>query len=411
VIPQADDAEDVVIGSMITDPSRISDVLDVLEPHGEAKFYKASHGRVYSLVKDLWAKDKPIDLVIVGNLVDSELRQRVIEWVHLVTATSNVAHHAKLVRDAWVAREVIAAGHRLISNSEDPLEALSRELRNADSLVNRDVEREVFTAAELAEELFARIQDPAPEVPGIPAPLSCMPRFVPGRVYVIAGYTAHGKTIAATQVVRHACEQGFSVNFHPLEMSKEDSLKRLIATFGVPYWMLDQEKVEPRFMDELTTAMGVVHGWRLNIVDNPSYLAGDVLRTQRACRSDLIVFDHLHRMRLPGKPGDRRHMLEDQVRDFVNLAKTENVPVVLLAQLSRPGYEDRKPGLTDLRETAIIEQEAAYVAFVWRASDDEGLTSEGEWIVGKNRFGRSGGASRLVFDSKRMVFSEPRSIS
>lgn len=401
-----EDAEQRVLGAMLQNRQAVSDAMDVLEPDGVRKFYRDSDRAVYTACCQLWAAGETPDPVSVGSIVGDDERLRLVALAASVFSTSNVGVAARKVREAWARREVHAAAERLISETGDPLVAVDRELRGLGDLLGG--KKQIVPVGVLAEDLFRRLQDPSDIPPGVPAPLSSMPKFRKGRVYVYGGYTGHGKTILAAQITRKACESGASVTFHALEMTADDMVKRLVSTFGVPYLMLDDERVRNDKWPMVTDAMAAVSSWPLVVEDDPNVTVQDVQRLQRVTKADVVVFDHLHRMRLNGKPGDRRHLLEDACRDFVNLAKTEDCAVVLLAQLSRPGEHERKPVLSDLRETAVIEQEAGVVGFVWRKRGEDGeLGTEGELLIEKNRFGRSGVGFRVSFDPSVMMFRQP----
>jgi len=139
-------------------------------------------------------------------------------------------------------------------------------------------------------------------------------------------------------------------------------------------------------------------------------LSGDVLRYQRAIQSQVVFLDHLHQMEVKSSHGEHRLALNRELRQFVALAKNERVAVVLLAQLNRPsGLSEAmpRPTLRSLKESGAIEENAAYVGFVWRKLDEDGvLMPYAEWIEGKNRFGAVRPPAVLDFDSRKLVFTQ-----
>ena len=414
-VPQSEEAEERVLGAMLVgNQAVIREVLDVLEPLGERKFYRPSFGEIYSVIRGLWSDGKGIDPMLVAERLPEGMRLKLGELVGLVTSTANVGFHAGIVRDKWSRRELVAVGQRLADNSEtatDPLADAERELSDAADLIRRDKKNAVATIGDLTTKLVLDLQSPLEQPPGFAAPLACMPRLIPGRVYVSGAYTGHGKTIVGRMLASSVCEHGGSVTYHSLEMSKEDIRNRFVASYGVPLTQLDQGKIRDDFWPNLLTAGQTMMDWKLRIIDDSSVLSTDVLRYQRGLRSDLIVFDHIHQMEL-GNKGDHRLALNEQLRRFVSIAKSEHVPVVLLAQLRRrdslSGGAFPRPHLKDLKESGAIEENASYVGFVWRHTDDDGVpVTEAEWIVGKDRFGRVAPPSRIMFKPDVMGFSQP----
>lgn len=411
-----EEAEDTVLGAMLVGGDKaIRDVLDVLEPYGERKFFAGKNGRTYAAIRDLWAEGQIIDPLVVAGRVKDVARQRLAELVALTTSTSNVAHHAGIVRDQWARRELVEVGKSLVQAAEeepDPLGVAEAKLAAASDLIRKDKNESVVSIGDLVGSLVTDLQQPREKPNGISPPLPCMPRFYPGEITVIAGYTGHGKTNVGEHIAAHACEQGLSVTFHTLEMSKEILTQRFASRFGVPLGQLRLGQVQPAYWPMLLEAGQRMQNWKLRIIDDSEVLAADIRRYQRALRSDLIIVDHLHEFQLNARSGDHRLALDAQLHQLLALAKGENVPVVLLAQLRRKeslsGTPFPRPHLSDLKESGAIEQKAAYVGFIWRQTDEDGAhLLEAEWIVGKDRNSAVMPPTRLVFVPQSMSYRQP----
>lgn len=240
---------------------------------------------------------------------------------------------------------------------------------------------------------------------GVPTPFSFLPRMMPGRVYVLAGYTKDGKTALAGQFIGEAAEASKRVLLYSIEMAWRDIRDRFIASRGVPYG-----QVQARVIAEglATTcykrALTELALWDVSICDDPAVTPNDIRAYLMQNPADLVVIDHLHRFKFK-----ERRDLEEIMRQIVNLSKEFDVPILLLAQLKRPFGTDKapRPTLSMLRESGMIEAEAAMVSFVFRPRTDEGLRSEedAEYIVAANRFGPEM-LKPLTFDPEHVRFKE-----
>lgn len=406
--PQSEEAEIGVLGAMLESSKSVEAALDVLEPNGEQKFYKPSHGRVYATIRSLWSNGKPVDAVIVGDVLGQDMVPVLASMLVMAAVPNSVPAQARIIREMWVRREAMATLTRALHEVEsgDPLAVVDSSMAEIERLAGGREQDESSTIGDLLHGLVQELQDDEPRE-SFPAPVKCLPRLYPGRVYVFGGYTGHGKSSLGFQWAWHLAENGVPVTVHSLEMSKEDVRDRLVAQQGVPLVQL-QQRPEKRFWDRLLEVGSKAEGFPLAVVDSSTVRAADVLRTQRRVKSRVIFFDHIHQMEVSGKYGDHRLALNRELRQFVNIAKSENVAIVLLAQLNRPQSLSEslpRPTLRSLKETGALEENAAYVGFVWRKVDDDGVpTGYAEWITGKDRFGAVPAPQVMEFDGARQVF-------
>ncbi len=413
------DAEESVLGAMMLTDSAVEAVLTELEPDGERVFYRASHGLIYRAARSLHRARRPVDQITVaalleskGKLADAGGAEHVHQLAVLVPAASNVAHYARIVREQWAKRrvaEMCASYAHDAANGTGSSEALTGILRAALDL-EADLSRgktATSTLADMAFRLEERVKNP-PATAGIAGPFTSYPLLRGSRLYVLGGYTADGKTAAAIQFASIAASRGARVGFATVEMSEEQLFDRMVAGYGVPLRQVEAGRILPPYMDAYRAAIRELVPRNVELIDDPATNASSLARLQRARRYDLLIVDHLHQIVLDGKPDHRRQRLEDEVQGFVTLARTEDVPVLLLAQLSRQtgGKPFPRPTENMLRESGRIEQQAAVVSFVWRHRDERNQpTEDAELIVAKDRFGPVG-AFPLRFHPELMRYEE-----
>lgn len=412
------DAEEHVLAAMIDSPSALQAAIDVLEPEGERKFYLGSHGMLYALVRGLRRNGTAVDWVTVGSAAhDPEVRNRLNVLRGWAGVPANVRHHAEIVRRAWVKR-TLQDKFLTLASSPDDGEAL---LRNAEDEIVRlrthlaPTKKTVVSAAAAAEWFEKKMLDPLGEPEGVKAPFSFLQRLAGSRLYVLGGYQKDGKTVCGVQFVRAAAgEDGLltggeqrraRVGVASLEMSWSQMTDRIVASYGVPYAQAETGGVVGPGRVLAQTAVAQMKQWSVDIIDDPVLDIGGLRRYQRLGGYDLLVVDHLHRFGFT----DRRDM-ERIVQGITNLARDFAIPVVLLAQLSRSGDPKHPfpvPTTSSLRETAVIEQEAAAVWFIYRKRDPEThrRMMESEFIVAANRFGDEG-AFPLWFKPAEVRFDE-----
>lgn len=397
IAPQNLEAEERVLGAMMLSDKAVERSLEVLEPDGDRKFYRRSHGHIYTAARSLHLSAKPVEPVTVipelerlGWLEEAGGKARIHELAAIVPAAGNVKHYAELVREEWARRGVLraleASRKTLLDGaaSTDALAIAERELLGVHSTIELG-RNAVFTGFEVARRFEEAVANPPAEDAGIPGPWHFCPRLMAGRVYVLAGYTAHGKTAVAIQYLRAACEAGASVGYVSLEMSADDLAERMVTAFGVGYKAAQRRIIPTHYQEPYRRALSALGGWKMTILDDPGADATAIHRYARTGGYDLLIIDHLHRF-----DWQERRQLEREIRAITNTARTLGVPVLLLAQLSRAHGQQPfpRPTLASLRETSIIEQEAWAVFFVWRKHDEKALpTTEAEFITAKNRSG------------------------
>lgn len=412
--PQALDAEEMVLGALLISPTKaakVDEVLALLEPE---HFYRESHGLIYAACRELRLEGKPTDPLLVVSELEKRLtlkkaggQKRIVELACLVPAVGTAPHHARLVREAWEKRilaRALDASKEAAMNGHSPDEALQLAERSLLDVRDR-TERgrsSIWRGIDAAHWYEDKLRNPHEEGRGIAVPFQFLPRLQAGRLYVLAGYTSDGKTVLAVQHLRAACSDRKRVGFVTVEMSRQDLTDRIVSCFGVPYLEAVTGRVAPPHRNLAEHAIAEMARWNWEIIDDESITPEALRRYQRIGRYDLLIIDHLHRF-----DWTERRDLERVVRTITNLARAFEIPVLLLAQIRRPGDGHfPRPTLSALRETGVIENEAALVSFVWRKRDErQQRLPESELIIAKNRFGVSDRMYPLHFDGARVRFS------
>lgn len=389
------EAEENVLGAMLISQSACEKALDILEGR---EFYRDTHREIFEAAKAVYERSAGVDVVTVLNeLRDPAVRDHLTELSAMVPAASNVGHWAEIVRETWLARGLVRTGMELQKLGYEREGSIEELIGRADTAVlelSAHLERKrdtVFTGEQLVESYRYKMAHPEDENDGVPGPFPFIAPMKGSRLYVLGGYQADGKTALSLQFLRSACEAGKRVGFLSIEMGRSDLTDRLISTFGIPYQDVRLGRVAPERMEHLEHALKQIEAWDFEVIDDEQVDPASVRRTQRRGKYDLLIIDHLHRV--PVNPRYQREELEAAVRKITNVAREFDVPILLLAQLSRGDMRDPfpRPTMSSLRGSGMIEAEAAMVWFVWRKRDKQQTpTTEAEFVIAKNRHGPLG---------------------
>jgi replicative DNA helicase len=414
VIPQAAEAEESVLGACLYSQAALDVALDRLKPE---YFFRESHSIIFQAMVDMGDGGIPTDSVTVKSylaekgLLDSAGGPvRLEELIALAPATANVGHYAKLVRDAWRKRLVLRHATEIANNIEtmsadDAVAALDSAALTVEAQTEERHEL-VVDIKELVTSKRYFMEHPQAEVVGVPSPFSFITNLVGGRLYVLSGYMKDGKTASFLQFAAAAAEAGDSVGIVSAEMSKTDLFDRWACQrTGLDYWKIKNPwLLDMQEREILEQALAEMESWPVDVIDDESVNPAKLRRYQRAGKYSLLGVDHLHRFRWKD-----RHDLENQVKSITNVAREFEVPLILLAQLSRAGDYAKPfpvPSMRQLRETAMLEAEASAVWFVYRERDDNHVqTSRAQFIVAANRYGKAD-SYPLYFDDKSQTFRE-----
>lgn len=423
VPPQDLDAERAALGGMLIDPEAITQVLELIVAED---FYQEGHREVYRAVLHLFELRFPIDLVTVtARLRELQRLDAIGGAAYLasltdhVPTTANLTHYARIVHQQGMRRRLITAATEVVKlgydTSEIPIDDL---LDRAEQLIfdiaQQKIRKSFFPIREVVKESFKAIErryELRQPITGVPTGFVDLDRLTsglnPSDLIIVAGRPSTGKTAFALAMVAHAAiEAGTPSAIFSLEMSKEQLVQRLLCSIA----KVDSNRLRGGFLAEsdwpkLTRAAGQLSDAQIYIDDtaaiNVLEMRAKCRRLQREKGMGLIIVDYLQLMRGVGRPESREREISEISRSLKALAKELHVPVVALSQLNRAleTRQDKRPMMSDLRESGSLEQDADVICFVYRdemynrESPDVGIA---EIIVGKQRNGPTG-VARLVF--------------
>ena len=434
VPPQNLDAEESVLGAMMLAPGAIAAVSEVLEHDGRA-FYRESHAKIYRGALALYAKGEPVDAITLVDELDErgELdavggREKIHELAALVPASANARHYAQIVRETAILRGLIHAGGEIARLGwERPGEAT--ELVDQAEQILFDLSQERATGEfshieQLLKESFERITalyELGADVTGVPSGFRDLDRltsgFQEGNLIIVAarpgmGKSALGLGIAANVAVRHARP----VALFTLEMSKAEVTQRLMCSEAkVELHRLRTGRLASDDWPRLTTACDRLAKAPIYVDDTGSITMLDIRSKVRRLKSKhpelgLIVVDYLQLMTSGTNAENRVQEVSQISRALKILARDVDIPVVAMSQLSRAVEQrhDKRPILSDLRESGSLEQDADIVCFIYRDdyyNEDSPDPGVAEVIVSKHRNGPTDKV-KLSFISQYAKFAD-----
>ncbi|HSO02611.1 MAG TPA: replicative DNA helicase, partial [Gaiellaceae bacterium] len=415
VPPQNLEAEESVLGAMLLSPVAVGTVSEILDA---ADFYRESHAKVYRGALALWAKGEPVDAITLvdsleerGELEQVGGRARIHELAALVPATANAAHYARIVREMATLRGLVRAGSEIARlGQERPGETtdlVDRAEQIVFDLAQQRVTSDFAHIEGLLKESFERIMhlyEAGADVTGIPTGFKELDKltsgFQPGNLIVIAARPSMGKSALALQMAQNlAVRNDIPVALFTLEMSKSEVTQRMMCSEAkVESQSLRTGKLKPEDWPRLTAACDKLMKAPIWVDDTGSITMMEIRSKARRLKSrepnlGLIIVDYLQLMTSGSNSENRVQEVSQISRSLKVLARDLEVPIVALSQLSRAVEQrhDKRPILSDLRESGSIEQDADLVGFVYRdeyyngeESDSQGIA---ELILAKHRNG------------------------
>lgn len=415
VMPQNIEAEQSVLGSMLIDKNAIAEAAEIL--NGE-DFYKDVHKTIFSVIKELYQKDIPVDMITLVDYLKSKDKLEAVGGITYITeistsipSTANLSSYINIVKDKSTLR-------RLIRSSTEIIEASYRKQDKVEDIIDL-AEKKIFNISEqrstsdfepmsaVLERGFLEIEkifNNRGQLTGVGSGFKALDEkttgFQKGDMVLIAARPSMGKTTFALNIAQNAAiRQGKHVAIFSLEMSKEQlAYKLLCAEANVDMVRLRNGDLDDRDWENIARASGPLAEAKIFIDDTAGI---SVMEMRSKCRRlkmehgiDLILIDYLQLM--SGSNSESRQQEVSEIsRNIKAIAKEMQCPVIALSQLSRAPEQraDHRPMLSDLRESGSIEQDADLVMFLYREyyyskeKEDENLA---ECIVAKHRNGEVG---------------------
>ena len=416
-MPHSPQAEQAVLGSMLIDADCVKDVMDQLQTQD---FYLRTNRDIFETIYQMFVYSKPIDGVTVAGEMEKngksneQTRSYLVQLMEVTPTSANVMEYVRIVQEKSLMRQVAFAAGSITTmvqqgtgSASDMLEAAEQRIyairrgRSAQGMV--PVSMVLGDVMSQLAELSAR---GGKSVPGLSTGLSAVDAKINGMnksdLLLLAARPGMGKTSMALNVALSAArESGKTVAIFSLEMSKEQLVTRLIASEGlVENQRLITGNLRESDWQRIAEAASALSCMDIRIDDNPLLTVADMnAKCRRLDNLGLVVIDYLQLMTSAGGKGysgeNRQQAVSDISRMLKIMAKELQVPVLCLSQLSRANEkrEDKRPMLSDLRESGAIEQDADIVMFLYRDdyyNADTEKHNVAECIVAKNRHGETG---------------------
>ena len=415
--PHSPQAEQAVLGSMLIDPDCIKDVMDKLQPED---FYLRANRDIFETIYHMFIYSRPIDGVTVAGemerngVYNDNTRDYLVQLMDVTPTSANVMEYVKIVLDKSLMRQVAAAAGSITAmvqegngDAGDMLESAEQKVyairrgRSAQNMVTVSM-----VLQDVMNHLAELTASGGKTLPGLSTGLSAVDAKINGLnksdLLLLAARPGMGKTSMALNVALSAAkESGKTVAIFSLEMSREQLVTRLIASEGlVENTRLVTGNLRESDWQRIAEAASSLSRMDIRIDDNPLLTVADMnAKCRRLENLGLVVIDYLQLMTSAGGKGysgeNRQQAVSDISRMLKIMAKELQVPVLCLSQLSRANEkrDDKRPMLSDLRESGAIEQDAAIVLFLYRAdyyNSDSEKRNVAECIVAKNRHGETG---------------------
>nr|WP_295928615.1 replicative DNA helicase [uncultured Dyadobacter sp.] len=420
--PQAIDLEEAVLGALMIEKDALTAVADILRPDS---FYKEAHVRIYTAIVTLFADSEPIDMLTVTSKLRStgELEliggaSYIMELTSKVNSAANIEFHARIISQAYIKRELIKVASEIqrdaFEDTTDVFRLLDKTEQSLFQISESNIKKNYADMGALMRQALAELDQKKNNkdgLTGVPSGFSALDRLTSGwqktELMILAARPGMGKTAFVVSSLRNAAvDFNMPVAIFSLEMSSVQLVNRLISAEAE----IDSEKIRkgslaPHEWEQLHHRIHRLTNAPIYIDDTPAL---SVLELRAKCRRlkaqhdiQMIVIDYLQLMTgdTGGKsPGNREQEIAMISRSLKNLAKELDVPVIALSQLSRAVETrggEKRPQLSDLRESGSIEQDADMVIFLYRPeyygiTEDEAGNSVagiGEVILAKNRAG------------------------
>lgn len=425
VPPHDMDAEKSVIGAILIDKDAIVKVVEFLKPE---HFYKTAHQNIYRAILNLYEKREPTDLITVPgelkklkNLKESGGVSYLSELVQFVPTSANVEYYGKIIKENAIKRFLLSSAaniSELVFKEPDVGELLDKAEQLLYSVSKDNVKQDFVAVRDILEVTFERLDELSKNkgaLRGVPTGLPTLDKMLSGlqkdNLVILAARPSVGKSSFAINIGQHAATKfNTAILVFSLEMGKESLTDRMISAQGdIDNWRIATGNLEPEDFEKYAIASGELAEAPIYIDDTPGLSVLEMRTKARRMQSEvdigLIIVDYLQLAR--AKTSESRVQEVSEIsQGLKNLARELKVPVLALSQLSRAVEQrggDKKPQLSDLRDSGSIEQDADVVMFLYRPNDDD--RENYKLLIAKHRNGPTGEID-LFFKSARTRFYE-----
>ncbi|MEE8127327.1 MAG: replicative DNA helicase [Nitrospinaceae bacterium] len=414
--PYNEEAEQYVLGACFGSGDAFARALEIIELDD---FYKTSHRKIFSAMQFLFEANQPIDILTVadrlrkGDELDDAGGMDYLDFLEgLVPTSAAISHHSRIIREKKVLRDLIETATEIVvssyEDSDDADEILDKAERSIFEISEKRTKRSFYSIREIVKSSFDSIEklfEKPGMVTGVETGFRELDQLTsglqPSDLVIIAGRPSMGKTSLALDIARFAaCKRKVPTAIFSLEMSKEQlGLRMLCAEARVSSVKLRTGFLASSDWPNLTAAAGRISEAPIFIDDSPQLATLDIRARSRRLKAEhslgLVIVDYLQLMHGSRKIESRQLEISEISRGLKGLAKELNVPIIALSQLSRAveNRTDKRPLLSDLRESGSIEQDADVVAFIYREEVYDAETAKAgiaEILIRKQRNGPIG---------------------
>jgi replicative DNA helicase len=382
-LPQNKDAEKSTLGSILLDNKAFIDIAEILDPDD---YYNPLHSEIFSAMKELNREKEPIDTVTLSSKLKNthEIDMYLLELIDFTPTAANAIHYAKIVEGKSRLRKQITGcreAARLAFEGEDPDTVVVEIEKTISSSSNKSISS-IYTFGEVMQSYLKQLENrcgAVGQIPGVPTgwldldiKLGGLQR---GSFYLIGARPSMGKTAFSLNIADFiGIEQNLPVALFSLEMTKEQLMNREFSSRG----LIDANKLKLGTLDEgdwqeVASMLNYIASAPIVVDDTPRNRVIDILAKARRIKNKYgelgaIIIDYLQLITPSSKTGNREQEVAEISRSLKIMAKELNCPVVCLSQLSRQceQRDDKRPRLSDLRESGSIEQDADVVIFLYR---------------------------------------------
>ena len=416
-MPHSLEGEQAVLGSMLIDPECIKDVMDKLQP---GDFYLRQNREIFETIYSMFSYAKPVDGITVaeemqrnGTYDERVTRNYLVQLMEITPTSANVMEYVKIVRDKALMRSVAQAASEITAlvqegtgDATDMLEAAEQKIF---AIRRGQGAKDMVPLRQVLPEVLDRLSEMSESdthLPGLSTGLSAVDAKITGLnksdLLLLAARPGMGKTSFALNIAINVAKSSQkTVAVFSLEMSAEQLVTRLLASEAlVENGRLKTGSLRETDWQKIADAATIMNRLDIRIDDNPMLTVADMnAKCRRLDNLGLVVIDYLQLMTSAGGKGhsgeNRQQVVSDISRMLKIMAKELNVPVICLSQLSRANEkrDDKRPMLSDLRESGTIEQDADIVMFLYRDdyyNEDSEKHNIAECIIAKNRHGETG---------------------
>ena len=440
LMPQNIDAEEAILGAILVNPSCMNRIVEHLRPES---FYKPAHRYVYEAMLQLYNGEDKIDIVSVSDVLNVNQKLELVggrayinDLSYNTITTANVEYYAKIVQEKAIKRSLINAGSEIVSTGYD-VNPVEESLEQAEKLIfdiaSQKASKSLISIKDIVYDVYEKAEERAKnknQLTGVATDFYDLDVYTNGLqksdLIILAARPAMGKTAFALNIAQNvALKSKVPVAIFSLEMSKDQLAQRLMCSEAeVDTQRLKTGNMQAKDWQKMADAMAKLSEAKIYIDDTAGCTITDIrAKCRRLAMAEkdlgLIVIDYLQLIEGTGRE-DRMQQISSISRGLKILAKELNIPIIALSQLSRAveGRTDKRPMLSDLRESGSIEQDADIVMFIYRdeyyknANDDEddaekaANKGEAEIIIAKHRNGPVG-TVKLLFQGSITKFKNP----